>query len=59
MKNVEIILLRLLFIKLLYFMYSCLLRIEIIMCLVVGLFICLLRTVEIIMFDLSCMFAEN
>jgi hypothetical protein len=29
------------------------------MCLVVGLFICLLKTVKIIMFDLLCMFAEN
>jgi hypothetical protein len=39
-----------LFIKLLYFMYSCLLIIEVILCWVVGLFACLLKTVKIIIF---------
>jgi hypothetical protein len=52
----------LLFLKLLYFMYSCLLRTEIILYWIVDvfdLFACLLRTVEIIMFSLLCMFDEN
>jgi hypothetical protein len=43
-------------------MYSYLLRTGIILCWVVdlfGLFACLLRTVKIIMFGLSCMFDEN
>jgi hypothetical protein len=40
-------------------MYSCLLRIEIILCWVIALFACLLRIIEIFMFSLSCMFVEN
>jgi hypothetical protein len=43
-------------------MYLCLLRADIILCWIVDvfdLFACLLRTIEIIMFGLLCMFAEN